>query len=514
MWKFSKRTLRSQSAHTIRRSLYSRYVWVVVSILLIIGIIQVQTLRSTLIIAGETTLVFNLRDALYHQKITPENLHSIAPQLLHMLSSRAVNVAVYDAHLRLIGKQMAAYDPMPLQPMTTQIANGVWGSEDTPYGRFKNLRILLSHGSIQVYAPLGTRAQPAGYLQIAYRDQILYPFIWRGMALYFTASVLLLIFAAISLLPVVESALAPLHRLLATASRIRSGAVEERLPVMGTRETEQLAVMINEGLDQLQESVRQEKEITQRMKRFVSSASHELRTPLTSLKGFSEVLLRRLDTYRENTSVAREIALNAAPRRLRPLLEEAFSRDEQLAEIRHAVASMQNETTRLEELVSDLLQLARLDEHFKLNRCVIDLSEFVAEHQIQYEILSKGQKMFFHLTPCRVACDPSLLQQVIYNLIMNALHYTHVQTGEIHVTVSPRGAEGAILEVSDNGPGIDPAHLERIFDRFFRASEARERNPGGAGLGLSICAAIIAAHEGKIYAQSTLGVGTTMTVEL
>jgi two-component system OmpR family sensor kinase len=110
-----------------------------------------------------------------------------------------------------------------------------------------------------------------------------------------------------------------------------------------------------------------------------------------------------------------------------------------------------------------------------------------------------------------------LLRQLLNNLIDNALKYTHHHSGKINVNLTADSEERvAVLTVEDNGVGIAPEDVPHVFDRFFRADKSRTRlkDTAGTGLGLSLCKAIVAAHNGEIFCQSTLGKGTLMTVRI
>jgi len=222
-----------------------------------------------------------------------------------------------------------------------------------------------------------------------------------------------------------------------------------------------------------------------RMKdQFVSTVSHELRTPLTSMIGYLELL-------REG---------------------EAGDLTEEQA---HFVEIVDRNSHRLNDLIDDILFLSRVDGgRFSLNKKPVDLASLVREQveSIGGAAATKGVELRLTIEedPPPINADASRLVQLIDNLLSNAVKFTP-DGGIIRVTVGTRGG-AAHLEVSDSGVGIPKDEVDRLFQRFFRASTAGTIK--GTGLGLSIAKAIVDAHGGTISLQSEVGVGTTFMVDL
>lgn len=218
-----------------------------------------------------------------------------------------------------------------------------------------------------------------------------------------------------------------------------------------------------------------------RMRRFVADASHELRTPLTSIRGFAELTRQRGGT--------------ADPDTMRRIEDEA---------------------KRMGLLVDDLLLLARLDQQRPLQREPVDLLTLAGDAVHYAEAVQPERKVEFRILPGSeapvVEGDEARLRQVLGNLVSNALHHTP-ETAPVTISVGTRDGS-AVLEVSDTGPGLTPEQKNRVFERFYRADTARTRTTGGSGLGLSIVAALVAAHAGKVTITDTPGGGTTFTVSL
>jgi two-component system sensor histidine kinase ResE len=217
---------------------------------------------------------------------------------------------------------------------------------------------------------------------------------------------------------------------------------------------------------------------------FIADVSHELRTPLTVMRGELEVALeedRSAEEYREAMGNA-------------------------LLEIRHLTRLSQN-----------LLFLARGQAgRVTLSFANADLGKFVSDvtGDLLPAVSDKDLEFAIEVPeePIRVFIDGDRMQQVLYNLIENAIRYTE-PGGKIRVRVAAAPTE-ARIEVSDTGIGIPEKHLPFVFERFFRSDRARRAHPGGSGLGLSIVKWIVEAHKGKVAATSRVGEGTTFTVTL
>ncbi|UYK41566.1 HAMP domain-containing histidine kinase [Microbacterium terricola] len=303
-----------------------------------------------------------------------------------------------------------------------------------------------------------------------------------------TAGGLLLLAAVIAL--VIRASLAPLRAVADTATRVAAmpmseGAVtiSERVPGDQADEHTEIGRVghaLNTLLDHVDESLDARQRNEERMRRFVADASHELRTPLASIRGYSELSLRAPDLS-ENT-------------------ESSLER-------------IQAQSLRMTTLVEDLLLLARLDEGQELVYGSVDLSQLAIEAVA--DARPAGPDHIWQLDlgedPVVVAGDAVRLHQVAANLLANAR--THTPAGTT-VTVSVHRADGqAVLRVHDDGPGVDPAIADDLFERFSRADRSRARKTGGTGLGLSIAKAIVDAHGGTLSVQSTPG-DTTFELRL
>ena len=221
-----------------------------------------------------------------------------------------------------------------------------------------------------------------------------------------------------------------------------------------------------------------------RQQEFVADASHELRTPLTVLRASADLL---------------------ANHRAEPLEQNADLLDD-----------LRSEIVQLERLANDLLTLARSDlDGQALALAPLDLTLFVADLTRQVTPLAQQHDLSLRsqgADAVEIEADPDRLRQVLLILLDNAIAHTP-PGGTLTVSATQQGHE-ALIAVRDTGEGIAPEHLPRLFDRFYRVDRARNRDAGGAGLGLAIAKALIEHHGGQIAVTSTLGTGTTVTIRL
>lgn len=232
---------------------------------------------------------------------------------------------------------------------------------------------------------------------------------------------------------------------------------------------------------------RQAQQAVREREAFLSTASHELKTPLTTIKGYSQLVLRFL----------RQPALDREH-----LSTLALSLDEQVA--------------RFETLVNDLLDVSRIQQgRLELRRRDVDLSQLAVEVVARFEQAAERTPdhwFVLDVEEVRGYWDPDRLDQVLTNLLSNALKYSP-GGGEVRVTIQALPDEGASLSVQDQGIGIPASEQRNLFKPFERGSQAR-RKINGTGLGLYITHQIVEQHHGVIDVVSSLGVGSTFTVRL
>jgi two-component system OmpR family sensor kinase len=291
---------------------------------------------------------------------------------------------------------------------------------------------------------------------------------------------------------IIRRSLRPLRRVAATATRVSElpldrgeVALSVRVPAMDTdprTEVGQVGAALNRMLGHIGRALAARQASETRLRQFVADASHELRTPLAAIRGYAE-LARRVQ-------------------------------DEVPADVAHAMRRVESESARMTTLVEDLLLLARLDSGRPLEREPVDLSRLVVDAIGDAHVAGPGHNWRLDLPeePVTVVGDEARVHQVLANLLANAR--THTPTGTtVVVALSQPDPAHAVLRVTDDGPGIPPALLPDVFDRFARADTSRSRAAGSTGLGLSIVAAVVQAHDGTVEVASKPGY-TEFTVTL
>lgn len=302
-------------------------------------------------------------------------------------------------------------------------------------------------------------------------------------AVLLTAGVVLALGALTSWL-VIRRGLRPVDRMIETASAIAAGDLSQRVDHRDDRsELGRLAHALDDMLAQLETAFAEREESQARLRRFVGDASHELRTPVAAIRGYAEL-------YRQGG--------------IEP--GEALER---------AMARIEGESERMGRLVEDLLLLARLDQQQPLEQADVDLLALARDAVSDLRATDPDRPVTLDAPetgPVTVTGDERRLRQILANLLANARVHTPEGT-PVHVRVGRDGDE-AVVAVADEGPGIAPADRARVFERFFRADPSRARSSGGAGLGLSIVAAVVDAHGGRVELESGPGEGATFTVRL
>lgn len=227
---------------------------------------------------------------------------------------------------------------------------------------------------------------------------------------------------------------------------------------------------------------------TQLEDQFIAVASHELKTPMTAISGHAQLLLRRLSRMQELSS---EMAL-----------------------IRTSIESIDGQTRRLNALVDELLDLSSIRAgkivlHSGICN-LVDLCRQVVEQQCF--LTDRNIALIAPSTPVMLQADCARLNQVIINLVDNALKYSPPQSHvEVHVS---RDEEVALIEVCDTGQGIPEEQKEHLFEPFYRGSYVQASSTSGLGLGLTICKEIVDRHSGRIWCESQEDIGSCFFVEL
>lgn len=273
--------------------------------------------------------------------------------------------------------------------------------------------------------------------------------------------------------------LAPLDRMASTADLIASsGSLTARMSDSDDRqEIGRLAGAINTMLDRIQHAFGARLRSEQKVRQFAADASHELRTPLTTIRGYAEL-------YRQGA--------------LGP------------GELPNAMRRIEQEADRMSKLVAELLELARLDRASSLDLTETDLAALATDAVADARAVEQDRPVSADIPSALVVtADEPRIRQVLANLLGNVRAHTPPGTATT-VRLYPAGG-GAVLEVCDDGPGLSDQDAALAFDRFHRGARGSD-SPNGSGLGLSIVAAIVAAHGGHVRLRSAPGAGTTVSM--
>ena len=334
-----------------------------------------------------------------------------------------------------------------------------------------------------------------GFFPFAVQVTLSNPYTFRASAVSNVAGLLAAIaLFALALAVIVAAGLArrfttPLRRLSEATGGLAEGDLSRRVPAAqvagGSSELTDLADQFNAMAERLEESIDIIRSDRDRSRDFLADVSHELRTPIAALRTFNELL-------REQAA------------------EDPDARAEFLE-------SSAQQIERLDWLAQNLLELSKLDSGLVMLDLRPDDLRAAVESAVE-QARPAARRRGIELTlsapdrPLRIRHDPQRIGQVVTNLVGNALKFTP-RGGSVEVAVRPK-LEGAEIEVTDTGVGIDASELPRIFDRFYRGTLANEARGSGSGLGLAIVRSIVDMHGGNVTVESRLGKGSRFLVTL
>jgi signal transduction histidine kinase len=308
----------------------------------------------------------------------------------------------------------------------------------------------------------------ARHLDMAYNDATLISLsIAVGAAVLMALTVSLVVSARV---------VRPVRVLAGAAQRIAHGAPSARVPVRGTDELAQLAGAFNEMAGSLERAEHVRRQL-------LADVAHELRNPLATVESYIEAMS-----------------------------------DGVLAADEENWSAIRAETTRLNRLVNDLREVSRAEAHeLDLHpvptalRAVVENATRAAAPAYTAKKVTLDAEL--SAQPLTIEIDRERIAEVLANLLANALRHTPTG-GEVHISAQPDGPFAEVA-ITDTGEGIEPEHLDRIFERFYRIDPARSRDSGGTGIGLAIVRAIVEAHNGTVTASSDgVGEGATFTIRL
>ncbi len=393
-----------------------------------------------------------------------------------------------------------------------------------------------------------TNAQQAVFMVLAVDLGPVRTEIQRLITVELIAGGAIVIVLAVVGIAVVRANLRPLDDIEMTAGEISRGHLDHRIPERDPRtEIGSLGRSLNMMLSQIEDAFRAQHESEraaheseraahrseERMRQFIADASHELRTPLTTIRGFAEYYRQRGGVRKDQNPPSRTDGGASKP-------AKGHSADGLSPEdLDHLMRRLESEASRMGLLVEDLLQLARLDQQRPLDTAPVDMLTLAADAVQDARILAPDRLIDLEVAPGTaflVEGDEQRLRQVIGNLMNNAL--THTSPGTpVRVKIAagtlipPPGSPSldagtragppsgvpmpaVVLDVEDDGPGMTTEQAQRVFERFYRADQARNRASGGTGLGLAIVNGLVTAHGGTVSVRTAPGHGADFQVKL
>ena len=280
----------------------------------------------------------------------------------------------------------------------------------------------------------------------------------------------------------------PIKKIAHGADEIARGNIDYVIDYESTNELGQTADSFNEMGRRLKESINRQYNSIEERNVLIAGIAHDLRTPLTSAKGYAEGLLDGIAGTPEK--------------------QEQYLR---------TICSSINQT---EKILDDLLTVSRLSlKSYQLSREDIDIAEFLSDGAEEIRIITDNNGIDFSLAlncrpPVIVSLDTDAFARVISNIIMNSIKYARDDVkGSIRMSLNEY-ERSVIIEIADNGIGVDRESLSKIFDTMYRADPARSKVSQGSGLGLSVCKQIVELHGGTIWARSKEGEGLTVFISL
>ncbi len=450
---------------------------------LFVSYLLITTLMLLLMVVG---LVLLLRNNPIADQVTYRRLELGVPLisrrgggLVNGMGSRELEAAVHrldeilgERVLLLSTDGQVVADSQEGPELPTQAIRQALSGQELARGRFTDADgtqwLYVSQGIGDAFTLVVAAERPVvRVIATLFRDDLFRPLIQAG-------------FIALALSIVLSYLIAswiakPLDRMGQAARAVAEGEYEQHLSASGPREVESLALAFNEMIHRVVDTQKSQRD-------FVANVSHELKTPLTSIQGFAQAIL-------DGTA-------------------------DDHATQQHAAQVIFDESDRLRRLVEELLDLARIDAgQVEFNRDRVDLTRIVANVVerlgIRADEASVKVEVLLPELPAIVG-DGDRLAQVFTNLVDNAI--THAPEGGRVRILGETGQGWMTIHVEDNGSGIPPEELSRIFERFYQMDKARTGK--GVGLGLPISHEIIRSHHGEILVTSEVGKGSRFSVRL
>lgn len=422
-------------------------------------------LENQLIEQSDSAAVY-ITQTLLLEKLGPAGLNEVAEQAANNLSAGNREVRIYDSRLNLL---TASVDGVK----QTEFGTGTEATKNLAPALQGNYAYSTRNNRVYFAAPIELQGKAIGVLEFVYPLDFLNQVLTSARNILYLGAVGFGLLITLLSIFIARKVVRPIQQLVEATNRF---ARRDFTPICLDRSDELglLSQSFSDMGSQLQDYI-------QRQRQFVANVSHELRTPLTAIKGYSEYLIDEVKG--------------------RPDLEKA-------------VDHLNNESSRLARLVNELLLLSRIDagrEDFLFDR--VDLSRLIKETVDKTQSRADKYSIQIHekIQPnIAVSGDEEKLLQVMLNLLDNAIKYSP-PGGTVEVGLSADGGM-AHLTLADRGAGVPPEELDKIFERFYRAANAKA--VGGTGLGLAISREIIIAHHGTIQLDNRPEGGTVVAVVL
>jgi two-component system, OmpR family, sensor kinase len=510
----------------MRTKLIAALLALVVAALAAISVSSVWVLRSYLTSQDDNQLQAVIGSALFQQfTFTPGEMYPV-----HIANIMA-GVQQPGTPLSSSGMQsgpsygsgkMQSVPEVPTSPVWATVYKGELLTVPAQSGG-DTWRIITEPVSYQTASGSGSTKQVTGVLVVGVDLGNINATIGRLAAAELIVGGIIVCVLALVGVVVVRSNLRPLVEIEETAGEIAAGHLNLRVPERDpSTEIGSLGRSLNIMLSQIETAfhAREQSEAAahqseERMRRFVADASHELRTPLTAIRGFAEYYRQRggmVAHWDTDQPDALAPGRGAGAAGLTP------------ADLDRIMQRVEKEAARMGLLVEDLLLLARLDQQRPLAQQPVDLLSLAGDAVHDARMIAPGRNIDLLVQPGAaflIVGDEQRLRQVVGNLMSNAL--THTPDGTpIEVSIGsgildPRVSDSppaATIDVTDHGPGMTSDQAHRVFERFYRADQARTSTTGGNGLGLAIVRALVAAHGGIASVRTAPGRGATFRIAL
>jgi signal transduction histidine kinase len=276
----------------------------------------------------------------------------------------------------------------------------------------------------------------------------------------------------------------PLNELIKGATAFQSGNLDHRILLKGENDFTRVAQSMNRMAERLRAQIGVLEEDAERRKQLLADVAHELRSPVATMQTMCSAMAEGLAEHPERK--------------------------------KQAIASLVRASERLTHLVTDLLELAKLDlKELPIHLQPVELRDLVKLVIQNHAAAAKQEQVILHELEegpaVMLKADPFRLTQVLDNLLNNAIHYAG---SGAHIRVLIETGDSVVITVADTGVGIAPKHLPYLFDPFYRVNQVRTPGDAHSGLGLRIARGLVEAHQGKLSLSSQLGEGTTVEVML